>query len=114
MDRAGDWICCVLHRGVWVGGVVHGVCEEARVRAVCDLPDRGGDRGTVFCGADGMMGRSGEWRVASNEGKKLSDATTKAGAVRPRRPALQRQEGGVRPYTEATGKPGEGVGASQR
>src|SRR5438477_12808116 len=39
MGGAGDWICGVIHRGIRSGGLGFGVGTEARLRAVCDVPD---------------------------------------------------------------------------
>src|SRR6266436_5576123 len=46
MDGAADRVRGVVYRGVRSGGVVPGVGEEARVCAVCGVPDRCGCAGT--------------------------------------------------------------------
>src|SRR2546430_4820643 len=39
MDRAGDWICGLVFRGVGRGGLVHPMGTHEGLRAVCSLPD---------------------------------------------------------------------------
>src|SRR5439155_27120948 len=39
MDRAGDWICGLVFRGVGRGGLVHSMGTHEGLRAVCSLPD---------------------------------------------------------------------------
>src|SRR5438034_11344034 len=39
MDRAGDWICGLVFRGVGCGGLVHAMGTHEGLRAVCSLPD---------------------------------------------------------------------------
>jgi hypothetical protein len=54
MGGAGDWVCGVVCGGVWIGGLVYGVCETEGICAVCDLPDYFGSGGALFCFADGI------------------------------------------------------------
>ena len=54
MDGFGDWVFGVVCGGLWIGGLVYGVCEEEGIFAVCDLPDYFGGGGFVCCFADGM------------------------------------------------------------
>src|ERR1700688_3694408 len=58
MGCVGDWVCGVVCCGLWIGGVVYGVCEAEGVCAVCDLPDYFGGGGFVFCFADGIRIRT--------------------------------------------------------
>ena len=55
MDRAGNWICGVIYRGVWKRGVVYGLGEEAGIWAICDISDCVGDIGVVFRVAIGRV-----------------------------------------------------------
>src|SRR5580704_18387702 len=54
MDCVGDWVCGVVCSGLWIGGLVYGVCEAEGFCAVCDLSDYFGGGGVVFCFADGV------------------------------------------------------------
>jgi len=64
LDRARHRIYGFVHRGVWVGGVVHGVCAAAGICAVCDLSHHRGHGGVdVRLEADG--------RIALNRGRPL-------------------------------------------
>src|SRR5882757_9613097 len=70
MDCFGDWVCGVVCGGVWIGGLVYGVCEEEGIWAVCDLPDCFGGGGFVFCFADGMRRREPNAETQSTQRKR--------------------------------------------
>src|SRR5579864_5655781 len=48
MARAGHRLHCFVHRRLCVGGLVHGLCAQARLRAVRGLPDYSGSAGAGF------------------------------------------------------------------
>src|SRR6266404_2637110 len=58
MGGAGHWVCRVVRRGLWIGGMVDELGETSRVRAVCGVPHGRGNRGCVLGIEDGGIGTS--------------------------------------------------------
>jgi|ERR1700674_3278101 hypothetical protein len=48
MDGIGDRVRDFVRRGLWLGGMVHGMGKAARVRAVCTVPDYFGHSGFIL------------------------------------------------------------------
>ena len=72
MDCFGDWVCGVVYCGLWIGGLVYGVCEAEGVCAVCDLPDYFGGGGFVFCFEDGVRKKKRELNAEGAAKRKSS------------------------------------------
>src|SRR5467141_3368649 len=58
MGGAGHWVCRVVRRGLWIGGMVDELGETSRVRAVCGIPHGCGSGSGVLGIADGWMSTS--------------------------------------------------------
>lgn len=86
MDRVGDWVCRVVHRGIWKRGVVHGLGAETGIRAVRGIPDCGGDISAVFCGKTGGV-RGSRARAGVRQSRAASRQSTVTADSHPKRSA---------------------------